>query len=235
MALNPYFSNYSVSTEQALLDSLGVEAIQIYGLDVYYLQRKHTVIDPVYQEDTGSYFDNATVIEMLIKNFEGYGFQSDLMTKFGMQMNDKLILCVMMSRFATIFPDMTRPVEGDLIYIPMTNAIFEIRFVEHERNFYQLGKLTFYELTCERFNYNSESFTTGVPAIDILPSKYLLQPNTFNMIDQSNNSFEIETGQNLLLDDLLDDVILNDAIQHQQEKLVDFSITNPFSENRGPL
>ena len=113
--------------------------IRQYGIDIYYMPRSHVNIDRLYLEDTLSYFKQATPIEVYIKTFQGWQGEGDLMTKFGISMADQITFSMMRGRFeqeiTNFQPDLIRPLEGDLIYLPMTHAIFEIKFVEHESNF----------------------------------------------------------------------------------------------------
>lgn len=182
MALNPFFKQLNYVPEQQLLESLGREMIQQYGLDVAYLRRKHVAIDPLFMEDPLSRFDDVRYVEMYIKNFIGYGQIADQMSKFGPLMNDKLILSVMRSRFTEVLPELTRPLEGDLIYIGMTNTLFEIKFVEHEDSFYQHGTLFYFDVVCERFNYSSETLETGIDEIDSIQQRYSTEVFGTNII-----------------------------------------------------
>lgn len=68
----------------------------------------------------------------------------------------------------TIIP--SRPCEGDLLYFPMTDAMFELKFVQYQDPFYQIGKLFVYKLQVELFQYASEHITTGIPDIDAFES-----------------------------------------------------------------
>ena len=60
----------------------------------------------------------------------------------------------------------TRPREGDLVYFPLGQRIFEVKFVEHENPFFQLGKNYVYELKCELFEYEDEVLDTSIEEID---------------------------------------------------------------------
>ena len=66
----------------------------------------------------------------------------------------------------SIMPTPTRPREGDLVYFPLGQRLFEVKFVEHEDPFYQLGKNYVYQLKCELFEYEDEVIDTTIEAID---------------------------------------------------------------------
>lgn len=128
-----------------------------------------------------------------------------------------------------------RPTEGDLIYFPMVDKLFEIKFVEHESIFYQTGRLQTYDLRCELFEYSSERIDTGITEIDIVEDLYSL--------DVLNNQFLLEDGQTLAGEDgdsilqefdlVTKDAQANNSIFTSQilaDNILDFSETNPWSE-----
>ena len=175
MTLNSFFLNGSQG-EQGLLQSLMNEQIKMYGIEVYYIPRKYVKKNTVIKEVIESKFDDAYPIEAYVDNYEGYGGQGTLLSKFGIQEMDDLTLIISRERFETyISPLMkglsdielyTRPKEGDIIYFPLGDRLFEIKYVEHEQPFYQLKKNYIYELRCELFRYEDEVIDTGVEAID---------------------------------------------------------------------
>ena len=175
MTLNSFFLNGSQG-EQGLLQSLMDEQIKMYGIEVYYIPRKYVKQNTVIKEVIESKFDDAYPIEAYVDNYEGYGGQGTLLSKFGIQEMDDLTLIISRERFETyISPLMkglsdielyTRPKEGDIIYFPLGDRLFEIKYVEHEQPFYQLKKNYIYELRCELFRYEDEVIDTGVEAID---------------------------------------------------------------------
>ena len=155
MALNPYTLN-GASGEQALLQSLMNEQIRMYGIEVFYIPRKYIKTNTVIKEVIESKFDDAYPIEAYVDNYEGYGGQGTLLGKFGIQEMDDLTLIISRERFEEYIsplmknlPDVklwTRPKEGDIIYFPLGDRLFEIKYVEHEQPFYQLKKNYVYEL-----------------------------------------------------------------------------------------
>ena len=167
MALNPFFLQGSQS-EQRLVQDLINEQLKIYGIDVIYLPRRIVKKDSLFTELESSTFSDNFSIEAYVNTYEGYGGAGDIMTKFGMSLKDELIITISKERFEDFIspfleglPDdevevTSRPREGDLIYFPLGKRIFEIKFVEHEKPFYQLGKNYVYELKCELFELEDE-------------------------------------------------------------------------------
>jgi len=167
MALNSFFLQGSQS-EQRLIQSLINEQLQIYGVDVVYLPRKIINKDTIFTEIQSSEFTDTFQLEAYVNTYEGYTGAGDIMTKFGMSLKDELIVTISKERFEDFispflssFPSSEievsgRPREGDLIYFPLGKRIFEVKFVEHEKPFYQLGKTYVYELQCELFELEDE-------------------------------------------------------------------------------
>ena len=173
MALNHYFSQ-KVRSEQQLYEDLVIESLKIYGQDVYYLPRTIVNQDRLLGEDIPSKFGNAYKIEMYIENTEGFDGEGDLFTRFGVEIRDAATFVVSRRRWDHVFSqaafpsdvEIGRPKEGDVIYLPLSNSMFQIMHVEHEQPFYQLSNLPTFKLRCELFEYSDEDFDTGVAAID---------------------------------------------------------------------
>ena len=167
MALNSYFLQGSQS-EQRLVQDLINEQLKIFGVEVTYLPRKIIRTDNLFRELESSEFNDNFALEAYVNTYEGYTGAGDIMTKFGMSLKDELIITISKERFEdfiapflTAMPASevevtTRPREGDLIYFPLGKRIFEVKFVEHEKPFYQLGKNYVYELQCELFELEDE-------------------------------------------------------------------------------
>ena len=180
MALNPFFLQ-GTSSEQRLAQDLINEQLRMYGVEVTYIPRKFVDTDNILNEVQSSKFDDNFAIEAYVNTYDGYGGQGDIMTKFGMSLRDELTLTVSKERFEDFIapflaanvgdPDSgitlaTRPREGDLIYFPLGTRLFEVKFVEHEDPFYQLGKNYVYQLKCELFEYEDEVIDTSIDIID---------------------------------------------------------------------
>ena len=175
MALNPFFQQGS-SGEQSLVQSLINEQLKMYGVEIHYMPRKYLTEKSILKEVVQSKFDDAYPIEAYIDNFDGYDDMPSTLSKFGIQATNEVTLIISRERFETyISPLMknesnvklsTRPKEGDLIYFPLGDRLFEIKYVEHEKPFYQLRENYVYKLTCELFRYEDEVIDTGVEEID---------------------------------------------------------------------
>lgn len=145
----------------------------MYGHNIYYLPREsYDQMDEIYGEDAASKFSKAYVIEMYIANVEGYEGDGDFFSKFGLEIRDTSNFVVSRRSFERYVPSTlaVRPREGDLIFVPVLNKIFEIKFVEEELMFFSVGKRNpyLYELRCEAFRYSNEDINTGVEDVDII-------------------------------------------------------------------
>lgn len=167
MALNPFFLQGSPG-EQRLVQELINEQLKIYGVEILYIPRKFVRQETIIREVTSSRFDDNFALEAYVSNYDGYAGSGDILTKFGMSLKDELTIIISRERFedfiAPFLDSMdndeiilsTRPREGDIIYFPLGKRLFEVKFVEHEQPFYQLGKTYVYELRCELFEYEDE-------------------------------------------------------------------------------
>ena len=174
MALNPFFLQGS-SQEQRLVQDLINEQLKIYGVEVTYIPRKFVNKSSIIEEVQSSRFDDNFLLEAYVNTYEGYSGAGDVMTKFGVSLRDEVTLTISQERFTDFIapfldPDDyelgSRPREGDLIFFPLGSRLFEVKFVEHEKPFYQLGKNYVYELQCELFEYQDEVIDTSIDAID---------------------------------------------------------------------
>lgn len=177
MATNPYFSQ-SVRSEQRLFEDIVIESLKMYGQDIYYLPRDVISEDRILGEDIPSRFNSSYKVEMYIENVDGFDGEGDLFTKFGVEIRDQATFIISRHRWSQTVHrydnDITvsRPSEGDLLYIPFSKKLFEITHVEHEQPFYQLQNLPTYKLRCELFEYGNEDIVTGVEAIDDIQQDY---------------------------------------------------------------
>ena len=169
MATSKYFK-HNVRSEQTLVESLVIESLQFYGQDLYYLPREIVNKDKVFLDDVPSRFGQAYKIEMYLdgNQFEGEG---QLFQKFGIEIRDTATFVVSIKRWKELIgrkltENNFRPREGDLIYLPMSNSIFEITKCSNYDPFFQLGQLPTYKLSCELFEYNDEDFDTNIANID---------------------------------------------------------------------
>ena len=173
--LNPFFQQGS-SGEQSLVQDLINEQLRIYGVDVYYLPRIYATEKTVIKEVIESKFTSAYPIEAYVETYDGYSGLGTLLSKFGIQEADDLTVTISKERFENYIQPLieekddiklsSRPKEGDLIYFPLGDRIFEIKYVEHEKPFYQLKKNYVYQLTCQLFRYEDELIKTSIDQID---------------------------------------------------------------------
>ncbi len=191
MPTNTYFRNFDARNEQELLHSLVTESIQIYGHDVNYIPRTLVNTDTILGEDSISEYKDAYSIEMYIKSVDGFEGEGDLVSKFGLEIRDQIVFSVARRAFEGLDIGV-RPKEGDLIYFPLTEKLFQIMFVEHETPFYQTGALPTFDLTCELFTYSDEKIDTGVEEVDVIEQKQSLV-RTFELESVSGTFTEGET------------------------------------------
>jgi len=177
--LNPFFLQGS-NTERGLIQDLINEQLRMYGIDVYYLPRRYITEKTVIREVIESEFNNAYPIEAYINTYEGYSDNPTILSKFGIQALNEITLTISRERYENYISPLIenqsniklskRPKEGDLIYFPLGDRLFEIKYVEHEKPFYQLQGNYTYELRCELFRYEDELIDTGIDEIDGLIS-----------------------------------------------------------------
>jgi Virus neck protein len=175
MALNPFFLQ-GAPGEQRLIQDLINEHLKIYGVEVTYIPRKFVRKETILKEVSSSVFDDNFLLEAYVNTYDGYSGAGDILTKFGMSLRDELNIVISKERFEDFISPFiegsdgielsTRPREGDLIYFPLGKRLFEVKFVEHEKPFYQLGKTYVYELNCELFEYEDEVIDTSIEEID---------------------------------------------------------------------
>ena len=171
MATNHYFNHYGENTpDQRLIESLIIESIKVYGIDVHYMPRTLINEDSLYGEDRLSQFKDQRIIEMYIRNVDGFGGDGTFVSNFGLEVRDQITLTVSRRRFKELnFETDGRDVEpkaGDLIYFPLTDGLFTILDVQATNVFYQTGTLQSFDLVCELFSYSDEKIDTGIEEID---------------------------------------------------------------------
>lgn len=192
MATNQYFNKYKNQPEQNLVESLVIETIKIHGIDVIYIKRVEDVNsaerDSIFGEDRVGHFTTTYPIEMYVEEAANFGGQAEFVSKFGIQINDTSILTVSRKRFYEE-TNMKLPREGDLIFFPLSNSLFEIKYVDIENPFYQLGKLYTCKLHVELFQNTGEEFNTGITAIDSIESDRTFTVS-FNLNPNGSGTFK---------------------------------------------
>ena len=268
MARNRFFNQYTpVKQEQTLVEDLIIESIKIYGVDAYYLPRTHVNLDLIYGEDSLMIFDDALELELYIKSFDGFSGQQDFMSKFGLQIEETVTFSVAQKRFNQMlkptymteysynmkteegdalldeqlydYGTLPRPREGDLLWIPMLNAMYEIKFTENIENFFQLGKLYTFEMRCDKFEYSSQRIDTGVSDIDDIENEYSTSSaNVEKILAEDNDLLILEDGTYIVNEANVVSAALvsadNENIGQKiiDDDILDFSEKNPFSLTR---
>jgi len=209
----------------------------VYGHDLYYLPRTRINDDLILGEDTYSEFNSQYFVEMYIKNVEGFAGQGDFLSKFNLEIRDQITFTVARRTFNNevgAYTTFTRPREGDLVYFPLNNKIFEIKFVEHESIFYQLGALQTFDITCELFEYNNEIFNTGISLIDENQRDLTFNLTDFAIRLETGLVLTDENGFDLILEsfnmDTQDPISDNVEFESEGDSILDFSEIDPFSE-----
>ena len=215
---NLYFSK-GTTNEQLLYEDLVVEALQIYGHEVYYIPRKLISEDELFGEDPINSFEDAFPMEMWMETLEGFQGEKEIVTRFGLEIRDETTFVVSRRRWEDILTAASgtgsstalfdteflndilptgRPNEGDLIYHPTVKKLFQINFVDHDDPFYQIDNLPVYKLYCRTFEYGSEAIDTGIVAIDTIEDDYTLDPRNWRIIGESpityNERVRLEVG-----------------------------------------
>ena len=203
VALSNRYFHKSNKGESKLLSNLVKESIKIMGRIFYYIPRDVRIDDLILGEDVISHFPLAISLEMYQENANGFSGDREMLSKFGLTISNNYKLVVhkdrweeeIQKKFTEIAIDVEdstfgaanylRPREGDLIYDPINKFLFEIKFVDHDDPFYQLGHIYQYTLSCESFQYQNENINTGIPEID------LFQLNSRDILD---NVILLENG-----------------------------------------
>lgn len=173
--LNPFFTQ-GTGNEQGLIQDLINEQLKMYGIEVFYLPRKIINSGGALRDAIYSKFNNAFPIEAYLVNYEGFDNNSIMMSKFGVRIQDEMNLIISKERFDIYiaalmqtsdgFESYARPLEGDLIYVPLSDSLMEIKYVENRKPFFQLQKNYVYDLRCELFEFEDEDISTGIPEVD---------------------------------------------------------------------
>jgi len=129
-----------------------------------------------------------------------------------------------------------RPAEGDVVYFPLTKSFFEIRKVDTENPFYQLGKLYVFTLRCELMQYSYEDFNTGVSEIDSLAEETDISLENYEFLLEGGDALLLEeySETSLILESYSDRTdlfnIKNDDFDTGITDILDFTERNPFGE-----
>ena len=203
MPTNVYFDT-GTKAEQHLYEDLIIEQLSIYGQEVFYIPRTLVKEDELFGEDTLSKFDDSYLIEMYFENVDGFEGEADIMSKFGLQIDDQGTFVVSRRRFEQLVSHdsnlivKTRPNEGDLIYFSKLSKLFEISFVEDEDPFFQIHNVPAFKLKVKTFEYSSEILDTGITEIDAIETDNSMDMLAFQFtMEQSgtfNQGIQLEDG-----------------------------------------
>jgi hypothetical protein len=239
MATNFFFNNFKSSQEQLLLENLIIEAIKIYGEDMYYMPRKLGNFDRLYTADDQSHYEQAFMVEIYIKSVDGFAGDGNFMSKFGLEIRDQVVFSIAQRIFNQEIGENTnlvRPNEGDLIYFPLNKKCFQIKYVNKFEMFYQLGALQTWEMTCELFEYSDEIINTGIPEIDVLQLTkstnildYAIRDEQGMPLKDEDNNYIVMEQYNL---ESITGTGVNDTIQEESDTFIDFTHMDPFSEGQ---
>jgi hypothetical protein len=218
-----------------------IEQLKIYGQDVYYIPRTLIKEDNLLGEDVLSKFGDAYQIEMYFENVEGYEGEKEIMSKFGLQMQDDATFVVAKRRFEQLVSGdsnlivKTRPNEGDLVYFPKVNKMFEISFVDHDDPFYQVHNIPAYKLKVKTFEYSSEDIDTGIAEIDAIETDNSLDAGLYQLsMEDGTGAILSETGHYIVLEtykvDTIDENAMNDFFDTADDSVLDFTESNPFGD-----
>jgi len=242
MPTSVYFDTGTIP-EQRLYEDLIIEQLRAFGQEVFYLPRTLVNEDTIFGEDPLSEFNDAYLIEMYVENIEGYDGEKELMTKFGLDIQNEVTFVVARRRWEQLISlDQnlivnTRPNEGDLVYFPRTKHIFEISFVDHDDPFYQVQNLPVYKLKCRSFDYSSEQIDTGIVEIDNIETTYSLDVLSYQLTLEDGTGSVLQEGEgtNYLLNEdytieTKDTKAQNDIFDTFNNTVLDFSESNPFGD-----
>ena len=208
MPTSPYFPTYYAghSGEQGLVQDLVDEQIKLFGTDIYYIP-KIVLADSTLDEVRYTKYQEQFQVEMLLQNVMGFGDNAEFISKFGLRITDEIIFRVSTRRWdeevADHNPTLTvdsRPNEGDLLYFPLTQDIYEIKFVGKEEPFYQFGKIQFYAITAEIYEVGSDDFDTGIAEIDAVEQLF---DNAIKLVMDPGGAGDFTVGEEVVGDEFL--------------------------------
>jgi hypothetical protein len=241
---NFFFNNFKSSQEQNLLENLIIEAISIYGEDMYFIPRNLNNFDQLYTADDQSSYTQTFQVPLYIENINGFTGDGNFMSKFGLEIRDQVVLSIAQRVFndeVGAYTSLVRPREGDLIFFPLNNKCFQIKFVDKFEMYYQLGKLYTWKMTCELFEYSNEVFNTGIPEIDSIQANYSTNVLDYSIMteagewltDEDDNYLVMERfGIESVVPGAENETLANGSnnFSSGSSSFIDFTKVDPFSE-----
>lgn len=244
--VNPYFQSgvpMGRHSEQNLYEDIIIECLKIYGFELYYLPRKAFNEDRILGEDPLNNYQHAYPIEMYLESNSGFEGQGEFMSKFGVETVENATFVVSRKRWIETTGDSgntvlaNRPAEGDILFFPLTRSYFEIRKVEGDKPFYQVGKLYVYRLTCELMQFSSEVINTGIAEIDDYTNIINEDVRNFVLLQENGDEllFEFNSESPMIVEDYStihadDGGARNEDFDTNITDILDFSEGNPFGE-----
>jgi hypothetical protein len=243
--VNPYFQSgrsIGVSSEQTLYEDLIIESMKIYGWEVYYMPRSVSNPDLILTEDPSNKYEHAFPIEMYLEEVAGFAGDDELITKFGLEIRNTANFVVSRRRWKDVIGDTNtsvlnfRPTEGDIIYFPKTQSFFEIRKVDSQTPFFQVGKLFIYRMSCELMQFSNEKINTGIAEIDNFAASFGVTLDDYELLQESGEGLLLETYD---ISPILNESPVinndtagadNDTFTAEVNNVLDFSERNPFGE-----
>ena len=204
---------------------------------MWYVPRTVNNLDKLYTSDDQSSYESAHMVEVYIKSVDGFTGDGNFLSKFGLQIRDQVVFSIARRSFDSYVGKrngLTRPREGDLIYFPLNDKLFQIKFVNKFEMFYQLGTLQTWEVTCELFEYSNEVFSTGIEAIDKIQTTLSTNVLDYALKDQSGEVITDESGNPLVTEKYDLDTILgtgaNESVSNTAVDFIDWTQSDPFTE-----
>jgi hypothetical protein len=238
MATNFYFNNFSSSGEQNLIENLIIESIKIHGVDTYYIPRKIVNKDSTFREQALTEYGEAILVEMYIRNVNGFEGDGEFLSKFGVEVRDQITFSVAVRVFENEIGSILRrdrPIENDIIWFPFNKALYQIKYVNRKPIFYQMGALQMYDVVCELYEYSNEVFNTGIDLIDTTYNAFLTTTDPFIITTELGISLATEDNNALIQEeydiDKLDESSQNDFFETESIEFLDFTERDPFSES----
>jgi len=237
MATSTFFNNVGASNEQELLQDLIVESIKIYGIDMIYLPRIRETEDAIFGQSDISTFRQTFYIELYVKTYDGFEGEGNLFSKFGVEIRDQITFTVAKRTFDNLIgreTDFIRPREGDLIYYPLNQKAFEIKYIQNKPIHYPLGILPTFDMYCELYEYSNEHFDTGIPEIDEINAKFSTNIYDYGILTDLRQPIKTDQGHIIVRSPYKyqdaaepdDNATLTDNVSD----IIDFSESDPFGE-----
>jgi hypothetical protein len=235
---NPFFNNFSSFQESKLLEDLIVESHSISAPQMYYIPRVLNNLDQIYTADDQSSYEETFLIPIYVENFDRFNGDGNFMSKFNLEIRNQIQLSVAIRTFEQEIGRVigqVRPNEGDLIFFPQNNHVFQIKYVEKFEMFYPLGSLYVWQLTTELFEYSNEQFRTGIAEVDQLQVDMSTNILDYALLTEDGKYITDEADHYIVVEAYnIDDIVLanNEDFQREATEFIDFNADDPFSEGK---